>query len=100
MKNIQAVKLAKKTMTIGLIGKFCLTAVAVPFLAAVAINTAHAVVEIEDMTYSIGLWGDLPYNDIQATIGVPNLIADMNAQKLAFTVHDGDLKAGNAIVGS
>jgi hypothetical protein len=24
--------------------------------------------------YQIGLWGDLPYNDIQATIGVPNLI--------------------------
>ena len=25
---------------------------------------------------------------------MPNLIADMNAQKLAFTAHDGDLKAG------
>lgn len=46
-------------------------------------------------TYAIGLWGDLPYSDTQALVGVPNLIADMNAQKLAFTVHDGDLKAGN-----
>jgi hypothetical protein len=45
--------------------------------------------------YSIGLWGDLPYSDEQATTGVPNLIADMNAQKLAFTVHDGDLKQGS-----
>jgi hypothetical protein len=45
--------------------------------------------------YSIGLWGDLPYNDVQKTVGVPNLIADMNAQDLAFTVHDGDLKAGS-----
>jgi len=45
--------------------------------------------------YSIGLWGDLPYSDIQATVGVPNLIADMHAQKLAFTVHDGDLKQGS-----
>ena len=45
--------------------------------------------------YSIGLWGDLPYSVEQATTGVPNLIADMNAQKLAFTVHDGDLKAGS-----
>jgi hypothetical protein len=45
--------------------------------------------------YSIGLWGDLPYSDLQASKGIPNLIADMNSQKLAFTVHDGDLKAGS-----
>jgi len=45
--------------------------------------------------YAIGLWGDLPYSDLQATTGVPNLIADMNSQDLAFTAHDGDLKAGN-----
>jgi hypothetical protein len=45
--------------------------------------------------YAIGLWGDLPYSDVQAITGVPNLIADMNSQDLAFTVHDGDLKAGN-----
>jgi len=51
-------------------------------------------------TYAIGLWGDLPYSDLQATTGVPNLIADMNSQKLAFTVHDGDLKAGNGTPGS
>jgi hypothetical protein len=49
----------------------------------------------EARTYSIGLWGDLPYNDKQKTVGVPNLISDMNAQPLAFTVHDGDLKAGS-----
>src|SRR5437016_1750857 len=46
-------------------------------------------------TYAIGLWGDLPYSTTQATIGVPNLIADMNSQDLAFTVHDGDLKQGS-----
>ena len=45
--------------------------------------------------YAIGLWGDLPYSAVQADPGVPNLIADMNASKLDFTVHDGDLKAGN-----
>jgi hypothetical protein len=45
--------------------------------------------------YAIGLWGDLPYNDAQKTVGVPNLVADMNAQRLAFTVHDGDLKSGS-----
>ena len=45
-------------------------------------------------SYAIGLWGDMPYSTLQATVGVPNLIDDMNAQKLAFTVNDGDLKAG------
>jgi len=45
--------------------------------------------------YSIGLWGDLPYSADHEKVGVPNLIADMNAQRLAFTVHDGDLKAGS-----
>ena len=46
-------------------------------------------------SYSIGLWGDLPYNDAQKTVGVPALISDMNSQRLAFTAHDGDLKAGS-----
>jgi len=50
--------------------------------------------------YAIGLWGDLPYSDTQALVGVPNLIADMNNQDLAFTAHDGDLKAGSGIPGS
>ena len=49
----------------------------------------------ETRAYSIGLWGDLPYNDTQKTVGVPNLISDMNSQRLEFTVHDGDLKAGS-----
>src|SRR4051812_42530686 len=51
-------------------------------------------------SYAIGLWGDLPYSDVQADLGVPNLIADMNSQHLAFTVHDGDLKAGKGTPGS
>ena len=54
----------------------------------------------DDGHYAIGLWGDLPYSDLQAQVGVPNLIADMNAHKLAFTIHDGDLKAGNGTPGS
>ena len=51
-------------------------------------------------SYAIGLWGDLPYSDLQATLGVPNLITDMNRQRLAFTVHDDNLKAGNGTPGS
>jgi hypothetical protein len=46
--------------------------------------------------YAIGLWGDLPYSTVQATVGVPNLIADMNKHDLAFTAHDGDLKSGSS----
>jgi len=49
----------------------------------------------EHDAYAIGLWGDVPYSDLQATVGVPNLIADMNRHALAFSVHDGDLKTGN-----
>ncbi|KAG2490758.1 hypothetical protein HYH03_010911 [Edaphochlamys debaryana] len=45
--------------------------------------------------FAVGLWGDLPYSVLQATVGMPNLIADMNAHDLAFTVHDGDLKQGS-----
>jgi hypothetical protein len=44
--------------------------------------------------YAIGLWGDLPYSAAQEAV-LPNLIADMNDAQLAFTVHDGDLKAGS-----
>jgi hypothetical protein len=52
-------------------------------------------VDHRNFEYAIGLWGDLPYSTTQATSGVPNLIDDMNAQDLAFTAHDGDLKQGS-----
>jgi len=45
--------------------------------------------------YEIGLWGDLPYSEEQRTVGVPNLIDDMNRQRVAFTIHDGDIKSGS-----
>src|SRR5262249_10818697 len=67
---------------------------------AIAVTAGVALAEngrTNDKTfeYAIGLWGDLPYSAVQADPGVPNLIADMNASKLDFSVHDGDLKAGN-----
>jgi hypothetical protein len=40
-------------------------------------------------SYALAVWGDMPYSDVQTTSGVPNLIADMNRQRLAFSVHDG-----------
>jgi hypothetical protein len=60
----------------------------------------HGEANKTSFDYAIGLWGDLPYSDVQATTGVPNLIADMNNSKLEFTVHDGDFKAGNGTPGS
>lgn len=45
--------------------------------------------------YSVGLWGDVPYSTAQQTVGVPNLLADMNRARLAFSVHVGDLKQGS-----
>jgi hypothetical protein len=65
-------------------------------LAACVVAPAQADDDGDDHdSYAIGLWGDMPYSDLQASVGVPNLIADMNAQRLEFTVHDGDLKAGS-----
>ncbi len=76
-------------------------ALAVLAMAIAPLGSAIADEDNDDgQAYAIGLWGDLPYSDAQAAIGVPNLIADMNRQRLAFTIHDGDLKAGNATVGS
>ena len=63
--------------------------------AVVSVQAHDSDDDDEDSSYAIGLWGDLPYSVLQAEVGVPNLIADMNAQRLKFTVHDGDLKAGS-----
>lgn len=69
-------------------------------LHAGAAPSRHAVHAVAGDSYAIGLWGDMPYSDLQAQVGVPNLIADMNSHHLAFTVHDGDLKAGSGTPGS
>jgi hypothetical protein len=70
-----------------------------PVCALAMLGAAQASEREDDRrgedSYAIGLWGDLPYSAGQSLVGVPNLIADMNAQKLKFTVHDGDLKAGS-----
>jgi hypothetical protein len=87
-----------------LLRKAGLLALTVTVVAVSAIGSVNAREnereERGENTYAIGLWGDMPYSDVQAQIGVPNLIADMNSQNLAFTVFDGDWKAGNAIAGS
>lgn len=73
--------------------------VAVALTAGVALGN-HGGRNEDRFAYAVGLWGDLPYSDLQATTGVPNLIADMNNSDIEFSVHDGDLKAGNGTPGS
>jgi hypothetical protein len=88
----------KRTSVVRAAVAVSVVAIAATFaIGAVADGGRHNENEFE---YAIGLWGDLPYNDVQAQTGVPNLIADMNQQDLKFTVHDGDLKGGNGITGS
>ena len=70
-------------------------ALAVVAIASLGATSVLAHDDDDDDAYAIGLWGDLPYSPLQATVGVPNLIADMNAHRLKFSVHDGDLKAGS-----
>src|SRR5690349_23020741 len=84
--------------------KLFLPTVAVMVLAAVTASLAVSKFDGREdddrdddgrARYAIGLWGDMPYSAVQDTVGIPNLIADMNSQDLAFTAHDGDLKAGS-----
>src|SRR6478735_791887 len=79
-----------RKLTIPMLAALVAAAVAVGIAVADKVETNKANFE-----YAIGLWGDLPYSAVQENPGVPNLIADMNAQDLEFTVHDGDLKGGN-----
>jgi hypothetical protein len=46
-------------------------------------------------SFDVGLWGDLPYTPEQRATLVPNLIADMNRARLAFSIFDGDIKNGS-----
>jgi hypothetical protein len=76
------------------------TVLAMAVLAAGVAVAGNGQTDNKTFEYAVGLWGDLPYSDAQAMTGIPNLIADMNRQQLAFSVHDGDLKAGNGTPGS
>jgi hypothetical protein len=80
-----------------------------PLLAALLAAAATAGLAIADrdddargggprggQPHALGVWGDVPYSDVQTASGVPNLIADMNGQRLAFSVHNGDIKAGGS----
>jgi len=59
-------------------------------------NYPYGAEQTSNRPYSIGLWGDLPYSQTQAD-ALPAVIEDMNAQNLAFTVQDGDLRQGSGV---
>ncbi len=46
-------------------------------------------------SYSVGLWGDMPYKSGDDAPHIPALIADMNASDIAFSIYDGDIKDGS-----
>lgn len=47
-----------------------------------------------DLIYDFALIGDVPYDETQITRSFPNMIEELNQEKLVFVVHDGDIKAG------
>jgi len=49
--------------------------------------------EEKTKSYTIGLFGDMPYN-VLGRAQYPALLADINAKHVAFSVFDGDLKSG------
>jgi len=62
---------------------------ALALLATLAI-AAHAE------PVSFGLFGDFPYNARERR-ELPKMIANMDAENLAFVVHDGDIKSGSGV---
>ena len=49
---------------------------------------------VRNARFDFALIGDVPYNEFDATNSFPNMIAEINRARLAFVVHDGDIKAG------
>jgi hypothetical protein len=45
--------------------------------------------------FDFALIGDVPYNAEQTTNLFPNMMRELNAAKLEFVVHDGDIKSGD-----
>ena len=48
-----------------------------------------------DLRFDFALIGDVPYDALQTTNLFPNMIEELNRARLAFVVHDGDIKSGS-----
>jgi hypothetical protein len=78
-------------------------ALAIGATAAVIAGSAYVLAQEANQTndnglhggdsYAIALFGDMPYNAL-GRAQYPNLLTDINASHVAFSVFDGDLKAG------
>ena len=47
-------------------------------------------------TFTLGLWGDMPYASGDDAPAIPALLADLNASDIAFSIYDGDIKDGSS----
>ena len=61
--------------------------------SVIAVPSSPASAEDRGGGYTIGLWGDQPYN-AAGIAAEASVVADINKQELVFTVFDGDIKAG------
>ena len=77
-----------KAATIGMVSAALL------HLSAISVTPARA-----NVTFSFGLWGDLPYARSGDEPKIRPLIDDMNAADIAFSIYDGDLKDGSSKCG-
>jgi hypothetical protein len=50
--------------------------------------------DLRPARFDFALIGDVPYTDDQVTNFFPRMIGALNRERLAFVVHDGDIKAG------
>src|SRR5262249_48857911 len=69
------------------------------FMALAALSMAAfgaAPASAQNAGFTFGLWGDMPYAKAGDTPKMPALIADMNGSDIAFSLYDGDLKAGSS----
>lgn len=51
---------------------------------------------VRNARYDFALIGDMPYSPFSATNAFPNLARELNRNRLAFVIHDGDIKSGSA----
>lgn len=66
---------------------------AVIYASGSTVDDQRASSDPNPYSYTIALFGDMPYNAL-GRAQYPNLLADINANRVAFSLFDGDLKAG------
>lgn len=66
------------------------------FLLLLVILTTIASAPVGAQPITIGLFGDTAYNQRERAL-LPELMAEMDSEDLAFVIHDGDIKSGGAL---